>query len=220
MKGHRDAAILIAVALLASLVYGRAATPAAAQIPPGPSSALSLRAFVTVDGHGIALDWSTNIFVLNNDDGFLLFRRPFLIPGIGEPIFRAPITVHNYTDYDLGAVGPYCYQVVSLLRGAFDFVSADVCAGLLVGTARTVSPVLAPGCNVFYQTQPVGTAMTEIARRFDPSAALISIWRLDPTSGAFTAGYFADPYYPSDFVTLPATNEFEYACLNVTAAYR
>ncbi len=187
--------------------------------PAAATAALSLFAAPSIDGQGVVLNWSLTVLTLNAQS-FVLVRRAALIAGDpGAPIYIAGNAVRGYTDYGLPFAGWYCYTLTALQPGMPGDVSPETCAAFIPGVPGTARPIIGAGCNRFYEALPAGTSMQAIAARFDPAAAVVSLWRYDPIAGRFAAGFFTNPTTPTDFTTLPASPEFEFACLNQQATY-
>jgi hypothetical protein len=209
----------LAGVLLVLILAQRDTIQVAAQIP-SPSGALSVVAIESTDAHGVVVSWSLAAET-PAADFFLIYRRSIKsLPGSDVQVAVVMGTTRGYTDYTVEDVGIWCYQVVSVVNTVPTFASPENCVGFLAGLPGAVSPVLAAGCSRFYQTRPAGTLMAAIAAKFDPAAALVSLWRFDPDQQRLVSGYFADPNVPVDFVALPASNEYEFACLTTTATYR
>ncbi len=213
--------ILPGMAILLVLA-GRPANRATAQIPD-PSPVLTNFVGESTDGQGLVVTWTVAVNALNSDY-FTIFRRPGAAPaGSGMEIAVVAGNLRGYTDYSVPAPGAWCYQVVSVAGSRFTYASSESCAIFVTGAAGiagTKPPVLGAGCSHFYQNQPVGTPMSSIAARFDPPGSVISLWRFDVAEQRLVAGYFAAGNVPADFTLLPATNEFEFACLAAPATYR
>ncbi|HLZ73230.1 MAG TPA: hypothetical protein VKV26_25275 [Dehalococcoidia bacterium] len=219
MPARRRPLVRLALAVaFGGLLTALAAAPARAQLPP-PTSALSAFATDAIDGQGVVVSWSVGAIALHSD-AFIVFRRNALLSGdSGAAIYPAANTVRGYTDYGLANAGLYCYRVAATLGGQYTYASAESCVTFSPGVAGTARPIIGAGCNRFYVALQPGTAMAAIAARFDPSSAVVSLWRFVPDTGAFAAGFFANPTTPTDFTTLPASPEFEVACLNRPATY-
>ena len=212
--------LLTAAALIAAVLLFRPAAPrATAQIPELPRG-LTLFSDVSTDGQGIVLTWSISLQAFFSD-GFVVLRRIGSAPaGSGTAIASLPGNVKAYTDYSVPGAGIWCYQVVSTYQGNYTYSSPESCTGFLPGLPGNARPVIAAGCNEFYQTLPAGTPAATVAAHFDPPSAVTSIWRYDPVQQRQLSGYFKDTGAPTDFSVLPATGELEYVCLSAPATYR
>ena len=219
MFARRPFATVCASALLLGIIAS-APRRAAAQLPdPTPTSQFGFFAGRTTDGQGIVVTWSIRIPAFSAD-GFVLFRRLATSPvGTGVPIATPSARTRAYTDYNLAGDGIWCYQLVSVSGGVFTYASLEICSVVYAGIPGDTKPIIAAGCNQFYQTLPVGTSMRDVAARFSTPSAVLGIWRYDAIQQRSVSGYFADKTAPTDFSSLPVTGEFEYVCLTTTASY-
>ncbi len=209
---------LLGLVLLGGLV-SRPAGRVAAQIPD-PSPVLTTFVGASTDAQGIVVTWNVAIYALNSDY-YAIYRRSGLAPaGSGAQIAVVAGVLRGYTDYTVPGPGIWCYQVVAVAQSRLAFASTESCAGFLPGVPGDKSPAFGAGCSQFFQSQPSGTPMAAIAARFDPPAAVVSLWRFDATQQRLVAGYFTGASVPADFSSLPATFEFEFACLAAPATYR
>jgi hypothetical protein len=217
MFARRPFATVCASVLLLGII---AAVPrrVAAQIP-APTQQFTLFAGRTTDGQGIVVIWGIRIPAFSADS-FLLFRGPANAPvGTSVPIATLTSTTRAYTDYNLPGDGIWCYQLFAVSGGILAYSSLEICAVVFAGIPGEIKPIIAQGCNQFYQTLPVGTSMRDVAARFSTPSAVLGIWRYDAAQQRFVSGYFADTTAPTDFSSLPVTGEFEYVCLTMTASY-
>jgi hypothetical protein len=203
---------------LTAWVSGGEAPRATAQLPI-PNTGLTITASVATDGHGVVLTWSINNAGINAASlvVFRLYGSSSTNPGV--PILLVRPGIRAYTDYDVTVAGGYCYRIASAPGGTIVVASFPDCLNFAPGRSGTARPIIAPGCSRYYQTHAPSSSMTDVAAAFEPASAVVSLWRYDSGQQRVLAGYFNDPNTPTDFTTLPASQEFEYACLSASATF-
>jgi hypothetical protein len=83
---------------------------------------------------------------------------------------------------------------------------------ILTGSGSPAVQAFFPGCVGVTLTSQPGTPIAAIAALVTPQNTLVGIWRLDPLTQRYLAGYFSDPGAPVDFTVTNGGTETYTIC--------